>query len=110
MPRRLQEPSSTFGRRLQQARQAIGLSQRDLGIRAELDPFVASTRINRYERGIHEPDAATAKKLAKVLDVPLAYFYADNERLARMIKMFSGLSVAEQEKLLKNIESRGETS
>lgn len=105
MPR-LQEPPSIFARRLRQARLDAGLSQRDLGIRAELDPFVASTRINRYEQGIHSPDQATAKKLARALNVPLAYLYADSDRLARMIKVFSGLSAAEQEKLLKSIESR----
>lgn len=104
MPR-AQEPASIFSRRLQQARLDAGLSQRELGIRADLDPFVASTRINRYEKGVHTPDAATAKKLAKALGVPLAYLYADNERLARMIKAFSALSAAEQERLLRSVEA-----
>lgn len=104
---RLDEPSSVLGRRLREARVAAGLSQKALGIRADLDPFVASTRINRYERGIHAPDPATAKKLAKVLGVPLAYLYADNDRLARMIKAFGALSASEQERLLKNVESHG---
>lgn len=78
-----------------------GLSQKTLGIRAELDPSVASTRINRYEQGVHAPDPVTTAKLAKVLDLPVAYFYAHNDRLARMIKLFDALGAAEQEKLLK---------
>lgn len=104
MPRP-REPSSIFSKRLRQARQDAGLSQKDLGILAGLDPFVASTRINRYEQDVHAPDQATAKRLAKALGVPLAYLYADNERLARMIRAFSALDATEQERLLKEIES-----
>lgn len=103
MPRP-REPSSIFSKRLRQARQDAGLSQKDLGILAGLDPFVASTRINRYEQDVHAPDQATAKRLAKALGVPMAYLYADNERLARMIRAFSALDVAEQERILKTIE------
>jgi len=101
---RPREPSSIFSKRLRQARQDAGLSQKDLGILAGLDPFVASTRINRYEQDVHAPDQATAKRLAKALGVPMAYLYADNERLARMIRAFSALDVAEQERILMVIE------
>ncbi|MFA4578750.1 XRE family transcriptional regulator, partial [Xanthomonas perforans] len=38
----------TFARRLQQARLHTGLSQKELGIRAGLDPYVASPRVNQY--------------------------------------------------------------
>jgi transcriptional regulator with XRE-family HTH domain len=90
---------------LRQARLDVGLSQKELGILSGLDPFVASTRINRYEQDIHAPDQTTAKRLAKTLGVPLAYLYADNERLARMIRAFNALDVEEQERLLKELES-----
>ncbi|MGE4329334.1 helix-turn-helix domain-containing protein [Diaphorobacter sp.] len=68
-----------WGARLKQARLAAGLSQKMLGIEAGIDAFVASTRINRYELGIHRPDLLTVRKLAKVLDVPVAFFFADEE-------------------------------
>jgi len=103
MPRQ-HNPSSVFSKRLRQARGDAGLSQKELGILAGLDPFVASTRINRYEQDVHAADVATAKRLAKALGVPLAYLYADNERLARMIRAFSKLDVAGQEKILKEVE------
>lgn len=103
MPRQ-NNPSSIFSKRLRQAREDAGLSQKELGILAGLDPFVASTRINRYEQDVHAADLATAKRMAKVLGVPLAYLYADNERLARMIRAFSKLDVAGQEKILKEVE------
>lgn len=98
------EPTSVFSKRLKQARLDAGLSQRELGVLAGLDPFVASTRVNRYELDVHAPDKATAQRLAKALGVPLAYLYADSDRLARMIRAFNALDVAEQDRLLKTIE------
>lgn len=73
-------------RRLRQAREAAGLSQKILGIQAGLDEFVASTRVNRYETGVHQPDLQTLKQLAKVLGLPVAYFYAEDDGLARLIE------------------------
>ena len=73
-------------RRLRQAGEAAGLSQKILGIQAGLDEFVASTRVNRYETGVHQPDLQTLKRLAKVLGLPVAYFYAEDDGLARLIE------------------------
>lgn len=103
MPRP-RDSSPIFSTRLKEARLHARLSQRELGILADLDHFVASTRINRYEQGVHAPDEATARRLAKALGVPLAYLYAEDDRLARMIKAFSALGVKEQEQLLRDIE------
>lgn len=103
MPRRT-DIRLVFQRRLKQARLAQELSQRDLGIKAGLDPFVASTRINRYEKGIHEPDMATVARLAAALKVPTAYLFAEDERLARLILAFEQLSAAEKDQLLKTVE------
>ncbi|HEY3986860.1 helix-turn-helix transcriptional regulator [Cedecea sp.] len=77
-----------FCKRLRASRLASGLSQKKLGMLAGIDEFAASTRINRYERGIHEVDVQTAQHLAAVLNVPLAYFYADDDRLAELILAF----------------------
>jgi transcriptional regulator with XRE-family HTH domain len=93
-----------FQRRLKQARLAQNLSQRDLGIEAGLDPFVASTRVNRYEKGVHEPDMATVARLAAALKVPAAYLFAEDERLARMILAFEQLTSAEKDQLLSSVE------
>ena len=104
MPRRL-DIRQVFQRRLQEARLRRELSQKELGIKAGLDPFVASTRINRYELGVHEPDMATIQRLADTLSVPTAYLFADDDRLARMILAFDKLSVAEKDRLIKAAES-----
>ena len=98
------DPRATFCRRLRQAREAAGLSQKQLGIRAGLDEFVASTRINRYEVGVHEPDAGTARRLAEAMTVPVSYLYADDDLLARMILAFARMSKHKQHAVLLEIE------
>ncbi|KKI12399.1 XRE family transcriptional regulator [Comamonas thiooxydans] len=75
----MSDADEQWGARLKQARLAAGLSQKMLGIEAGIDAFVASTRINRYELGIHKPDLLTVRKLAGVLKVPVAFFYADTD-------------------------------
>ncbi len=75
----MSDADQQWGARLKQARVAAGLSQKMLGIEAGIDAFVASTRINRYELGIHKPDLLTVRKLAQVLKVPVAFFYADTD-------------------------------
>lgn len=68
-----------FSKRFKQARKSRGLTQEKLGIAIGLDEFVASARINRYERGIHQPDFKTLGNLAEVLEIPAAFFFADDE-------------------------------
>ena len=75
----MSEADQQWGARLRQARLDAGLSQKMLGIASGLDEFVASTRINRYELGVHRPDLLTVRNLARALNVPVAYFYADED-------------------------------
>jgi transcriptional regulator with XRE-family HTH domain len=81
-------PLPVYSRRLREAREALGISQRNLGIKAGIDEFVASPRINRYEKGVHHPHLQIQQKLAQVLGVPLAYFYAEDDELAQLIRKF----------------------
>lgn len=64
----------------------------------------ASARISQYETGIHQPYFPTAERIAKELGVPIAYLYADSERLARLILAFSALDADEQERILAAVE------
>mgnify|MGYP001420369739 CR=1 FL=1 len=84
-------PLPVYSRRLREAREAYGISQRALGVQAGLDEFVASTRVNRYETGVHQPDLQTLQRLADVLGLPVAYFYADSDELAQLIKSYKRL-------------------
>lgn len=92
---------SPVGKRLKEARIAAGLSQKSLGIAAGIDEFSASARMNQYETGKHTPDFSTLYLIAKVLKVPVAYFYADTESLAYMIRIFNNLSKHQKESFLK---------
>ncbi len=79
---------SVWATRFKQARLASGLSQKELGIKVGLDEFVASTRINRYEVGVHRADYPMSMRLAAVLDVPTAYFFCEVEEAAKMVLAF----------------------
>lgn len=81
-------PLPVFARRLREARERHGVSQRNLGIKIGLDEFVASPRINRYETGVHQPAPAIQQRLAAALGLPLAYFYAEDDELAALIAAF----------------------
>lgn len=94
-----------FSIRLAQARERAGLSQKQLGILAGMDPSVASPRINQYERGRHEPQVRTAKELAEVLGVPPAFLYTDDELLAELLLRWGDLSLKAKKQLLKEVEA-----
>lgn len=100
---RAMSPKSVYCKRLREAREAADLSQKNLGIAAGIDRFVASTRVNRYEKGTHEPDSGTAGRLADVLGLPLAYFYAEDDRLAVLIAAFARMSKRKQQALIAQI-------
>lgn len=107
MPQKI-SPLAVLSRRLKDARERKGLSQKQLGIAAGLDRFVASTRINRYERGVHQPDPGTVQRLADALGVPVAYLFASDERLARMILAFNSLPAKAQMRVLAELERAAE--
>lgn len=89
-----------FTKRLKEARLASGLSQKKLGIAAGIDEFSASARFNQYENGKHLTDYLTLKRMAKVLKVPPAYFYTEDDLLAEIILVADKLKKEEQKKLL----------
>lgn len=75
-------------RRLKAARLRATLSQRRLGIAAGIDPSTASARINRYELGKHVPDYSILRAIGRVLGVPVAWFYAEDDGLADWIQQY----------------------
>lgn len=92
-----------FTIRLRQAREKKNLSQRRLGILAGIHQDSASSRINQYEHGKHEPDFRTVQRLATVLDVPAAYFYAVDDLLAALILAADRASHADKRKLIRKL-------
>jgi len=81
--------------RLRQLREMRGLSQKELGVLAGIDPSAASPRINQYERGKHAPNFSVAAKLAEVLGAPAAFLYAEDDALARLILSYGNTSMTE---------------
>ncbi len=93
-------PKSPISKRLKEARVEADLSQKQLGIAAGVDEFVASARLNQYETGKHAPDFAMISRIAAVLNIPEAYFYATDDELATFIKLYARAGAIKQKQLL----------
>lgn len=93
---------SPLKKRLKEVREAAGLSQKQLGIKAGIDEFSASPRMNQYETGKHAPDYLTLKKIASILQVPVCYFYTEDNNLAKLLSIYGKLSKQEKINLTKN--------
>lgn len=95
---------SVLGKRLKEARLRKDLSQEKLGVLAGIDEMSASARMNQYERGKHAPDWLTVERLAVVLDVPVAYFYAVEDEVADLLVRFHALSLEGRAALIKHLD------
>lgn len=93
---------SPFCKRLKEARLSAKLSQKQLGIAAGMDEFSASARMNHYEKGRHTPDYSVLHRIACVLKLPVAYFYAESDELAKFIKLFNKLKKIDKMTFLKS--------
>ncbi|WP_245174146.1 helix-turn-helix domain-containing protein [Erwinia sp. QL-Z3] len=69
-------------------------------MKAGMDEGSASGRMNHYEKGRHVPDIETLRKLSKVLDVPLSYFFCADELSAELVCLFQNLSDEKKEEML----------
>ena len=65
------------------------------------DQFSASPRINQYERDKHVPDFSTAKRLSSQLGIPVTFLYAEDEKLADMIRIFGELGPRGKKRILR---------
>lgn len=92
-----------FSRRLKEVRQAMDLSQKNLGILAGIDEFAASARINRYEKGVHQASIEVVRQLANVLEVPVAFFYTEDDELASLVRIWPKLDSEKKKNILKQL-------
>jgi len=93
-----------FGKRLKQAREKVGVSQKRLGILAGIDESNASAVMNQYERNTHIPKFATVRNIARALNVPAAFFYTDEDELAELLLLYGALNKKKQNEILENIK------
>ncbi len=70
-----------------------------------MDPSVASPRINQYERGKHVPTYNTLALLGKVLGVPVAYFYCEDDDLAAMLCAYAAATDRDKRKMHRSLGS-----
>jgi len=92
--------SQIFSQRLKEVRLAKGISQKRLGILAGIDEFAASTRINRYEKGVHQANIEVVQQLSAVLEVPLAYFYTEDNDLASLLLNWMKMDAEKKKRIL----------
>ena len=90
--------------RLKQARVKSGITQKNLGILIGLDENSASGRMNHYEKGRHIPDLVTLKKISDELNVPLNYFFCEDEVSAELAIEVSKLQSEQKIELMKFIK------
>ncbi|MFV8461244.1 helix-turn-helix domain-containing protein [Vibrio campbellii] len=86
--------------RLKEARKKAKLSQKALGVRIGMDESSASPRMNQYEKGKHTPDISTLKSIADELDVPLSYFFCEDEISAELAVNLNKLSQSDKQRVL----------
>lgn len=91
--------------RLKQARLRAGLSQEKLGKLAGIDPMSASARMNQYERGKHSPDYKLMCKVAEILQMPVSWFYTEDDDQARLQEIFFHMRAANRRPLLAEAEA-----
>ncbi|HAT1760170.1 TPA: helix-turn-helix transcriptional regulator [Legionella pneumophila] len=99
---------SPVPKRLKEARLAMGMSQKKLGIAAGMDEFSASARMNHYEVGRHTPDYSMLCRIADILGLPVAYFYAASDDLAECIRGYDNLTPADKKLVLSLIKAPAE--
>lgn len=93
--------AAVFAKRLKAARAMRGLSQRALGGLVSDDKASGSVRINRYEQQVNRADMDAAAALARALDVPLAFLFAEEDDQAELLLAFAKLSKADRTRILK---------
>jgi len=59
--------------------------------------------MNHYEKGRHTPDYTTLKRIAEELDVPVAYFFSEDEISAELICLIAKLRDKEKLKLIQEL-------
>ncbi len=97
--------STLFGRRLREARLQFGIPQDKLGVMIGLDEGCSSARMSRYESGVHEPPFKTIEKIALALKLPTAYFFCEDDRLAKIINRYQFVSEKNQQSIADFVES-----
>lgn len=77
-----------ISKRLKDLREQAGFSQEKLAVLAGIDESTARSRISQYENGVYRPKFELVYQFALIFDVPVCYFYADDDELAALILQY----------------------
>jgi transcriptional regulator with XRE-family HTH domain len=99
-----EETPNPIQKRLNEAIERVGISQKTLGIRSGIDPSVASARVNHYCTGRHLPNFSVLARMAVVLKVPVAYFYTPDDDMARLLISYQLLPARARKELARTSE------
>lgn len=64
--------------------------------------------MNQYERGKHMPDVSMVERLAAVLKIPVAYFYMEEDDVAKLLVHLYQLKQNDRKKVMLLVEQFGE--
>ncbi|MDM7113688.1 helix-turn-helix transcriptional regulator [Klebsiella pneumoniae] len=64
-----------------------------------------SSRMNHYEKGRHVPDIDTLRRMAAELNVPLNYFFCDDQTTAELALLISRMTDEERRNLIEALKS-----
>lgn len=95
---------SVFTKRLKEARLRAGLSQEQLGVLIGIEEASASSRMNHYEKGRHEPDFSVIERIATVLNTPESFFFERDDQLAKLIFDFHQINFDDRSRVIKLVE------
>lgn len=69
-----------------------------------MDASSASGRMNHYEKGRHVPDVDTLRKIAEELNVPLNYFFCEDDLSAELACLVSNLNDESKQHLILELK------
>lgn len=61
--------------------------------------------MNHYEKGRHVPDIDTLRRMASELNVPLNYFFCDDQTTAELALLISRMTEEERSNLIEALKT-----
>ena len=74
-----------------------------MGVAIGIDESSSRGRISRYELGVNEPALAISRLLAKALQVPLGYFYCDDDLEAEALLIIHTVSDDQRRRIVETL-------
>lgn len=96
---RLKQARLRKGARLKAAGMKGRYSQERVALNIGIDEASASSRYNHYEQGRHLPELEMTKRLAKELEVPLAYLFCEDDVMAELLLQIHQMSAKKRKQL-----------